>query len=111
MWVRESGKQAYLGGYASEEEAAEAHDVAALKCHGLKAKTNFHLSRHACPSSHLSGGNRMLGWPCLPAAEPACALALSAQQVSHPGNQIPSSLLPVAGRLPLLLESKCSHAA
>ena len=45
MWVRESGKQAYLGGYASEEEAAEAHDVAALKCHGLKAKTNFHISR------------------------------------------------------------------
>ena len=47
VWVRESGKQAYLGGYASEEEAAEAHDVAALKCHGLKAKTNFHISRQA----------------------------------------------------------------
>ena len=45
VWVRESGKQAYLGGYASEEEAAEAHDVAAIKCHGLKAKTNFHISR------------------------------------------------------------------
>ena len=52
MWVRESGKQAYLGGYASEEEAAEAHDVAALKCHGMKAKTNFHISRYKdsrCP--------------------------------------------------------------
>ena len=45
MWVREDGKQAYLGGYSTEEEAAEAHDVAALKCHGLKAKTNFHISR------------------------------------------------------------------
>ena len=45
VWVREDGKQAYLGGYSTEEEAAEAHDVAALKCHGLKAKTNFHISR------------------------------------------------------------------
>ena len=43
--MREDGKQAYLGGYSTEEEAAEAHDVAALKCHGLKAKTNFHISR------------------------------------------------------------------
>ncbi|KAK9837035.1 hypothetical protein WJX81_008506 [Elliptochloris bilobata] len=47
VWVREEGKQAYLGGYSTEEEAAEAHDVAALKCHGLRAKTNFHLSRYA----------------------------------------------------------------
>jgi len=46
VWVREAGKQAYLGGYSTEEEAAEAHDVAALKCHGLKAKTNFHISRY-----------------------------------------------------------------
>ena len=46
VWVREDGKQAYLGGYSTEEEAAEAHDVAALKCHGLKAKTNFHISRY-----------------------------------------------------------------
>ena len=45
VWVREDGKQAYVGGYSTEEEAAEAHDVAALKCHGLKAKTDFHISR------------------------------------------------------------------
>ena len=81
MWVRESGKQAYLGGYASEEEAAEAHDVAALKCHGLKAKTNFHLSRHALATpmtlGYSSGGNGMLGWPCLPAAEPAALRSLA----------------------------------
>ena len=78
MWVRESGKQAYLGGYASEEEAAEAHDVAALKCHGLKAKTNFHLSRHACPSGHLSGGNRML------------ALSASCRACLCPGTECPT---------------------
>ena len=29
----------------TEAEAAEAHDVAALKCQGLKAKTNFPVER------------------------------------------------------------------
>lgn len=52
VWVRDTGKQAYLGGYASEEEAAEAHDVAALKCHGVKAKTNFHISRYCWSLQH-----------------------------------------------------------
>lgn len=51
--------------YSTEEEAAEAHDVAALKCHGLKAKTNFHISR--CESPFVSqehgwvGGRHPLG--------------------------------------------------
>lgn len=40
IWVKEIGRQVYLGGYMSEEHAAEAYDVAALKC-----KVGIPLSR------------------------------------------------------------------
>jgi hypothetical protein len=46
IWVRETGKQVYLGGYELEEHAAEAYDVAALKCKGSKVKTNFEVSKY-----------------------------------------------------------------
>ncbi|WZN62099.1 AP2-like ethylene-responsive transcription factor [Chloropicon roscoffensis] len=46
IWVRETGKQVYLGGYELEEHAAEAYDVAALKCKGHKVKTNFETSKY-----------------------------------------------------------------
>ena len=39
------GKQIYLGGFVTPEEAAEAHDLAALQLQGPNAKTNFHISR------------------------------------------------------------------
>ena len=39
------GVQVYLGGYEMEDHAAEAYDVAALKCKGLAVKTNFDVSR------------------------------------------------------------------
>ena len=54
VWVSDEGKQAYLGGYATEEEAAEAHDVAALKCQGPKARTNFPVTRYASLLSCLA---------------------------------------------------------
>mmetsp|Transcript_17696 Transcript_17696/g.36245 ORF Transcript_17696/g.36245 Transcript_17696/m.36245 type:complete len:665 (+) Transcript_17696:561-2555(+) len=47
IWVRETGKQVYLGGYELEEHAAEAYDVAALKCKGKKVKTNFDVSKYS----------------------------------------------------------------
>ena len=51
IWVKETGKQMYLGGYEKEEHAAEAYDVAAMKCKGGKAgrkvKLNFHESKYA----------------------------------------------------------------
>jgi hypothetical protein len=48
-------------------EAAEAHDVAALKCHGLKAKTNFHLSRCGAPGPAARGARAAAALPA-----PAC---------------------------------------
>jgi len=53
IWVRESGKQLYLGGYSDEAFAAEAFDVAALKCKGPKAKTNWPASRYAALLPYL----------------------------------------------------------
>jgi hypothetical protein len=54
LWVKELGRQVYLGGYEAEEHAAEAYDVAALKCKGARVRTNFPLSRCAprasCPA-------------------------------------------------------------
>ncbi len=37
----------YLGGYEHAEHAAEAYDVAAIKCRGFKVKTNFDVDRQA----------------------------------------------------------------
>ena len=46
IWVKDMGKQVYLGGYSQEEHAAEAYDIAALKVKGRKTKTNFHISKY-----------------------------------------------------------------
>ena len=51
IWVKEMGRQVYLGGYAHEEHAAEAYDVAAIKCKGSRVKTNFDPNgyvHHSC---------------------------------------------------------------
>ena len=47
LWVKDLGRQVYLGGYEHEEHAAEAYDVAALKCKGTRVRTNFPISRSA----------------------------------------------------------------
>ena len=58
--MKELGRQVYLGGYEHEEHAAEAYDVAALKCKGFKVKTNFDIDRQAmhsdclCPAKHAN---------------------------------------------------------
>jgi hypothetical protein len=47
IWVRDLGRQVYLGGYEAEEHAAEAYDIAALKAKGRGANTNFEIDKCA----------------------------------------------------------------
>lgn len=47
IWVKELGRQVYLGGYECEEHAAEAYDIAALKSKGTKTKINFDISKYS----------------------------------------------------------------
>ncbi|KAI3428770.1 hypothetical protein D9Q98_007591 [Chlorella vulgaris] len=46
IWVKELGKQMYLGGYEQEELAAEAYDIAAIKANGRRVITNFDIARY-----------------------------------------------------------------
>ena len=55
IWVKETGKQVYLGGYEKEEHAAEAYDVAAMKCKGGKAGRKVKLNFPATKYSELNG--------------------------------------------------------
>ncbi|KAK9908818.1 hypothetical protein WJX75_003287 [Coccomyxa subellipsoidea] len=55
LWVKELGRQVYLGGYENEEHAAEAYDVAALKCKGPRVRTNFPLSRYSDLTECMGG--------------------------------------------------------
>lgn len=42
IWVPETNRQLYLGGYKLEEDAATAYDIVAIKCKGIhSAKANF----------------------------------------------------------------------
>jgi hypothetical protein len=45
--------QVYLGGYDTEEQAALAYDIAAIKCRGTGAITNFNVSNYQQDLAHL----------------------------------------------------------
>jgi hypothetical protein len=47
IWVKDLGRQVYLGGYENEGHAAEAYDIAALKSKGSKTRINFELSKYS----------------------------------------------------------------
>ena len=50
IWIRDTKKQVYLGGYSNEQHAAEAFDLVALKCklvkNGRKIKLNYPASKY-----------------------------------------------------------------
>lgn len=46
--MKEIGRQVYLGGYVEEEHAAEAYDVAALKCKVRWTLTDQRLAQSVC---------------------------------------------------------------
>ena len=66
--------QVYLGGFDSEEQAALAYDLAAIKCRGEEAQTNFPLDKYAQELRHVDEARVPF---CLPACLPACLLLLS----------------------------------
>lgn len=51
--IWESGKQVYLGGFDSEEQAALAYDMCAVKCRGRGAQTNFDMRNYAQELANL----------------------------------------------------------
>ncbi|KAJ4750397.1 AP2-like ethylene-responsive transcription factor AIL1 [Rhynchospora pubera] len=54
-------KDLYLGTFSTQEEAAEAYDIAAIKFRGMNAVTNFGISKYdvnrICASTHLIGSD------------------------------------------------------
>ncbi|XP_020254056.1 ethylene-responsive transcription factor 5-like [Asparagus officinalis] len=44
VWLRNCGKQVYLGGFDTAHAAARAYDRAAIKFRGVVADSNFNLS-------------------------------------------------------------------
>ncbi|RLM55993.1 AP2-like ethylene-responsive transcription factor AIL5 [Panicum miliaceum] len=82
-------KDLYLGTFSTQEEAAEAYDIAAIKFRGLNAVTNFDMSRYDVESilnSDLPVGGGAAGraskFP-LDSLPPASAAAMITGAASH----------------------------
>ncbi|CAA6670325.1 unnamed protein product [Spirodela intermedia] len=70
-------KDLYLGTFSTQEEAAEAYDIAAIKFRGLNAVTNFDMSRYDVKSivaSNLPVGGMAGGRASKPADSPSSSV-------------------------------------
>ena len=60
LWL--NGRQLYLGGFTSEEDAAKAYDLVALSCKGLHVATNFDQSTYSAELVELGQSSQVRCW-------------------------------------------------
>eukprot|EP00850_Spirogloea_muscicola_P004046 SM000017S02786 [mRNA] locus=s17:248927:251825:+ [translate_table: standard] len=58
--IWENGRQLYLGGFDSEEQAALAYDIAAIKCRGTGAVTNLSIDNYRPHFAEICDNQRYL---------------------------------------------------
>ena len=51
--IWDNRQQMYLGGYMTEQGAARAHDIMALKCRGVESTTNYDKNEYAGLANEL----------------------------------------------------------
>ena len=82
LWL--NGRQLYLGGFNTEEDAAHAYDIVALACKGLHVATNFPAASYRDELVSLHSLTQV-PWRCvgLKLGTAFCLLVFEQQQKQH----------------------------